>query len=132
MDFYEFPISVVAFLGKVFYFFGGGYLRLFPYFVIKKMAERLQAEGRPIIYYIHPREIDPFHPRLDMDWKRRFKSYVNLRTTEAKLSRIAAGDDLQTMQVFLDRHKAQMPEQFIAAKKTDASDQAYSHSGGSK
>jgi polysaccharide deacetylase family protein (PEP-CTERM system associated) len=34
----EFPISVARFMGRSFCFFGGGYLRLFPYFLIKKMT----------------------------------------------------------------------------------------------
>jgi hypothetical protein len=34
-----------------------------------------------VTFYIHPREIDPGLPRLPMSAIRRFKSYVNLRTT---------------------------------------------------
>ena len=40
------------------------------------------AEGRPVICYVHPREIEPDHPQLSMGLRRRFKSYVNLDTTE--------------------------------------------------
>jgi len=40
------------------------------------------------VFYIHPREIDPSHPRLPMGYSRRFKSYVNLESTESKLRRI--------------------------------------------
>lgn len=52
------------------------------------MAERVHAEGRPVLYYVHPREIDPGQPRLAMSPIRGFKSYVNLRGTEAKLRRL--------------------------------------------
>ncbi len=41
-----------------------------------------------MVFYIHPREIDPQHPRLPMSRKRTFKSYVNLETTESKVRRI--------------------------------------------
>lgn len=81
----EFPISVASVLGKEICFFGGGYLRLFPYFLIRKMAEKVNSEGRPVVFYIHPREIDPTHPRIQMNPIRRFKSYVNLSTTIPKL-----------------------------------------------
>jgi polysaccharide deacetylase family protein (PEP-CTERM system associated) len=84
----EFPVSVAAVLGKPFCFFGGGYLRLFPYLVIRTMTRRVLQEPRPVIFYVHPREIDPDHPRLSMNWKRRFKSYVNLKSTKPKIERL--------------------------------------------
>ena len=55
----EVPITVADLLGKPMCFFGGGYLRLFPYWLIRKMALQVLAEGRPVVFYIHPREIDP-------------------------------------------------------------------------
>jgi polysaccharide deacetylase family protein (PEP-CTERM system associated) len=84
----EFPVSVAEVLGKPFCFFGGGYLRLFPYLVIRTMTRRVLGEPRPVIFYVHPREIDPDHPRLSMNWKRRFKSYVNLKSTKPKIERL--------------------------------------------
>ncbi|MGB9852141.1 MAG: DUF3473 domain-containing protein [Candidatus Kapaibacteriota bacterium] len=42
-------------------------------------------EGRPLIFYIHPREIDPEHPKLKMPILRRFMSYYNLKSTEHKV-----------------------------------------------
>jgi polysaccharide deacetylase family protein (PEP-CTERM system associated) len=86
----EFPIPVVNYLGRRVCFFGGGYLRLFPYSLIKRMAARVNAAGQPVVYYIHPREIDPGHPRLQMSRSRRFKTYVNLSTTHGKLQAIMA------------------------------------------
>jgi polysaccharide deacetylase family protein (PEP-CTERM system associated) len=84
----EFPVSITNLLGHPLCFFGGGYLRLFPYWLIRRQAKHVLSEGRPVIFYIHPREIDPDHPRLPMRMRRRFNSYVNLATTEPKLRRI--------------------------------------------
>jgi polysaccharide deacetylase family protein (PEP-CTERM system associated) len=84
----EFPITVAAVGGRPMCFFGGGYLRLFPYALVRRMARRVQQEGRPVVFYAHPREIDPDHPRLTMNWQRRFKSYVGLRSMEGKIRRI--------------------------------------------
>jgi polysaccharide deacetylase family protein (PEP-CTERM system associated) len=84
----EFPITVADVLGKRFCFFGGGYLRLFPYPVVRQMCRKVLGENRPVIFYIHPREIDPDHPRLSLGLARTFKSYVNLKTTETKLRNI--------------------------------------------
>jgi polysaccharide deacetylase family protein (PEP-CTERM system associated) len=84
----EFPITIASVLGGPMCFFGGGYLRLFPYALIRRMGERVLREGRPVVFYVHPREIDPGHPRMAMGPVRRFKSYVNLATTETKVRRI--------------------------------------------
>lgn len=87
-DIIEFPITVITFIWKKMCFFGGGYLRIFPYFLIRHYSNAVNKEGRPVIYYIHPREIDPKHPRLPMGFYRYFKSYVNLRTTINKIKRL--------------------------------------------
>ncbi len=84
----EFPVTVADMLGKPLCFFGGGYLRLFPYRVVSSMTKRVLADDRPVVFYIHPREIDPGHPRLPMSTARRFKTYVNLATTELKVRRL--------------------------------------------
>ena len=99
--FVEFPISVATVLGMRLCFFGGGYLRLFPYPIVRIMARGVLGENRPVIFYVHPREIDPDHPRMNMSIVRRFKSYVNLRTTEPKLRRIARDFELTTFQGYL-------------------------------
>jgi polysaccharide deacetylase family protein (PEP-CTERM system associated) len=110
MDFCEFPITVVNFRLAAVCFFGGGYLRLFPYFVIKEMAKKVQREGRPVIYYVHPREIDPRQPRLKMNFFRAFKSYINLQTTERKIRKIASEGRLTTIREFLSQNINSMPE----------------------
>lgn len=97
----EFPITAVNVLGKPMCFFGGGYLRLFPYSLIKPMAERALADDRPVVFYIHPREINPGHRRLPMNLKRRFKCYVNLRTTEPKLRSIFRDFPVTTFRRFI-------------------------------
>lgn len=85
---HEFPLSVVNLFATRLCFFGGGYLRLAPYTLIHMMKRIVNHSGRPVIYYLHPREIDPHHPRLPMPFMRRFKSYINLRSTLPKLQRI--------------------------------------------
>jgi len=93
----EFPISVAETPIGSHCFFGGGYLRLSPLRLTMSMAERVHREGRGVIWYIHPREIDPDHPRLPMSWKRRYKSYVNLRGTAKKLKAILRSGPFATM-----------------------------------
>jgi polysaccharide deacetylase family protein (PEP-CTERM system associated) len=93
----EFPMTAEKVLGQPVCFFGGGYLRLFPFAVIELMTASVLRHGRPAIFYVHPREIDPRHPRLAMTRWRRFKSYVNLDTTEPKLRQLLATHQFSTL-----------------------------------
>ena len=79
-------MSVIPVLGRRVCFFGGGYMRLFPTWLIRIMAERVAAEGMPVMFYVHPRDIDPEQPRLAMPPRRWFRCYANLGTTYAKLA----------------------------------------------
>jgi polysaccharide deacetylase family protein (PEP-CTERM system associated) len=81
----EIPMSVVKILGYRTSFFGGGYLRLANIRTIKWGIDRLLAANQPLIVYVHPRELDPDHPRLPLSLLRKFKSYVNLNSTFPKL-----------------------------------------------
>jgi hypothetical protein len=77
------------------------------------MARRVLAEGRPVIYYVHPREIDPAHPRLRMSAIRRFKSYVNLRSTEVKLRRILREFPTVTFREYLAMNDAVLGSAYV-------------------
>ena len=81
----EFPMSIVSILGRKISLFGGGYLRLPNKRMIRWGISKLQSSEQPLIIYIHPREIDPNHPRLQLPFIRRFKSYINLKSTLPKL-----------------------------------------------
>ena len=109
----EFPITTTQILGVPMCFFGGGYLRLFPSLLIENMTLKVLREGRPVIFYVHPREIDPQHPRLPMGLRRKFKSYVNLKTTEAKVRRVLAEFEVTTFRAFIEDHFGQ----FITARQ---------------
>ena len=93
----EMPISVADTPFGPQCFFGGGYLRLFPMWIVHVMANQLRNQGRGVIWYIHPREIDPDHPRLEMSAKRRFRSYFNLHSTRPKLRSVLASGNFATM-----------------------------------
>ena len=112
---YEFPISVVDTLGRPICFFGGGYLRLFPYRVIRQRARSVIRDLRPVVFYIHPREIDPRHPRLPMPLHRRFRSYVNLESTKGKIEQLMSEFSFVTFQEFLRQQKIWSPRGLSAA-----------------
>lgn len=65
---------------------GGGYLRLFPVWLIKKAIKHInESEGQPAILYFHPWEIDPGQPRIKAGLKSRFRHYINLDKTMEKV-----------------------------------------------
>jgi hypothetical protein len=71
---------------------------LFPLAVIRRMTASVLRQARPAIFYVHPREIDPDHPRLAMNAWRQFKTYVNLSTTETKLRALLTEFEFVTLE----------------------------------
>lgn len=100
----ELPATVANVFGKRVCLFGGGYFRLAPYSLVKEFTRRVLATDRPVVFYVHPREIDPEQPRLPMGVVRRFKSYVNLSSTESKLGHLMADFPMTTCAEFIAGH----------------------------
>jgi polysaccharide deacetylase family protein (PEP-CTERM system associated) len=68
---------------------GGGYFRLLPYGWTRWGIRRVnETEGRPVIFYLHPWEIDPGQPRLQAGLLGRVRHYRNLDKTEARLRQL--------------------------------------------
>jgi polysaccharide deacetylase family protein (PEP-CTERM system associated) len=55
---YEIPVSVANILGVRIPCGGGGYFRHLPLFLTKILLHSIQREGRPIVFYLHPCEIE--------------------------------------------------------------------------
>jgi polysaccharide deacetylase family protein (PEP-CTERM system associated) len=85
---YELPISVRRVFGRNIPVSGGAYFRLYPYALSAANIRHAEAAGRPIVFYLHPWELDPSHPRVDFDWRARLTHYVNLDRTEPRLQRL--------------------------------------------
>lgn len=65
---------------------GGGYFRLFPYWLTRTGLRWVnRRDGSPFIFYLHPWEIDVDQPRLDGTWFSRFRHYNNLDRCEDRL-----------------------------------------------
>lgn len=103
------PLRPARAFGRSLIFSGGGYLRLLPGSVITFLSDRLARPDAPIIYYIHPREIDLEQPRLPMPFGRRFRSYVNLATTRGKLETLFRRYQFERMIDWVDENEARLP-----------------------
>lgn len=66
---------------------GGGYFRLLPYALSRRLMRRVnQADGQPAIFYFHPWELDPGQPRpAGIGLKTRFRHYINLGRMDARI-----------------------------------------------
>ena len=86
----EIPITTTRLLGRNLPAGGGGYFRFAPYRVSRWALRRVNAlDLRPAIFYFHPWEIDPGQPRVSgTTLKTRFRHYVNLGKTEARLEQL--------------------------------------------
>lgn len=81
----EFPINIHTVLGRNLIFSGGGFFRLFPYWLIQRWGR--QAEY--MMTYFHPRDFDPEQPVIKtLPRVRRFKSYVGLKTAFPKFQQL--------------------------------------------
>jgi polysaccharide deacetylase family protein (PEP-CTERM system associated) len=86
---WELPGSTVRWGGQNVPIGGGGYFRLFPYAWTKRGIEHVNgSEGQPVMFYLHPWEIDPEQPRLSGPLVGRFRHYQHLGKTEERLRRL--------------------------------------------
>jgi polysaccharide deacetylase family protein (PEP-CTERM system associated) len=109
----EIPWTTVGLGGRRVPFAGGGYLRLFPTRWIQACVGAEHRAGRPVTIYVHPREIDPDQPRMALPWKRRFKYYVGLRGTAAKLRALLGAHRFASASDWLDAHRPALADRVL-------------------
>jgi polysaccharide deacetylase family protein (PEP-CTERM system associated) len=72
---------------------GGGYFRLLPSPLMRRalaLSRRDPGCGATVLYF-HPWEFDPDQPRLPMKRLNRFRTYVGIRHSRDRLSKLLAG-----------------------------------------
>ena len=84
----EFPLSTARFFRYRLPVAGGGYFRLYPYWLSRAGLRQINSRQMPFIFYLHPWEIDPDQPRIDAGWLSRFRHYNNLDKCEPRLRRL--------------------------------------------
>jgi hypothetical protein len=70
---------------------------------------RVNRQGHPVIVYFHPWELDPDQPRLPVRGLRRFRHYVNLARTAAKLRRVLRRLHFTTARAVVEHWQASAP-----------------------
>ena len=100
----EFPLSTCRFFGRNIPVGGGAYFRLFPYTFTRRGLRMLNASGRAAVFYIHPWELDPDHPRLNLPRRISLTHYWNLGKTQKRLRRLLREFGFTTMRQVLGTH----------------------------
>ena len=96
---------------------GGGYLRLFPYPLIRHCIGRDNQQGNPATVYVHPREIDTKQPRMDLPLIRRIKYYVGLASTEGKLTSLLDEHTFVSARTYIERHADRWANQILDVRQ---------------
>lgn len=84
----EFPLSTAKIINYRLPIAGGGYFRLYPYWLSKMGLKQINRQQKPFIFYLHPWEVDPEQPRIDASWFSRFRHYNNLDKCEDRLNNL--------------------------------------------
>lgn len=90
----EFPLNYLDIYGLRLLFSGGGYFRLFPYWLISRLMQRSEY----VMTYFHPRDFDAGQPVIeDLSRFRKFKSYYGLSFSYQKLSMLLQDFDFLSL-----------------------------------
>ena len=86
----EVPVTTARILDRNWPSSGGGYFRLMPYAVSRWLLDHVnRVDRQSAVFYFHPWEIDAEQPRIGgINAKTRFRHYVNLHRTEARIRRL--------------------------------------------
>jgi len=95
----EIPVPTIVKNGKNTGIGGGGYFRLYPYWLSKRRIEKyMTANNEPYNFYFHPWEIDADQPRVQgAPLKSKLRHYVNLHVMEKKLGYLMSDYNWGTM-----------------------------------
>jgi len=67
---------------------GGAYFRVLPYGLIRNALRQYERRSVPATFYIHPWELDPDQPRLEVGWLASLRHYSGLERTADRLAQL--------------------------------------------
>ncbi|MBK5276274.1 MAG: polysaccharide deacetylase family protein [Desulfuromonadales bacterium] len=83
---------------------GGGWgFRFFPFRMICSTIEAYNRRHHPAVLYLHPREVDPTGPRLDLPALKRFVSYGTRTDATPRLSELFRRYQFITLKELVDQ-----------------------------
>lgn len=98
----EFPITTWEVFGQNLPVSGGAYFRIYPYALTQRAFRAINQAGHPVVFYLHPWEIDPDHPRIPLPRRIALTHYFNLGATQERLCRLLQDFNFAPMKEVLD------------------------------
>ncbi len=81
----EIPASISRVLGFSLPTSGGGFFRVYPFQLTYWNFLCLERASKPVIFYIHPWELDPLRPFLNQSFSEGLKNKLGIYSTKGKL-----------------------------------------------
>lgn len=99
----EAPVATAQIMGKRMSAAGGGWFRAAPYTLSRRlMARAAKTIDGPVIFYMHPWEIDVAQPRVsNAAFRSKFRHYLNLGAMEGKLKRLLKAQEWRRLDQLL-------------------------------
>jgi hypothetical protein len=77
---------------------------MLPFGYTRWAFTRFEHEDTPLVFYLHPWEIDHEQPRIAAPFKSRLRHYTNLGRTQARLEHMLQLFKFQTFREYLQAH----------------------------
>ena len=90
-EFFEFQVSTLSILGRHIPISGGGYLRIFPWLLMKRLCKRYIKQHNFYVLYIHPFELSEVHTPIlpgGTRWMTRRRFSTGRKSVQAKLDKL--------------------------------------------
>lgn len=110
----EFPLSTARVFGQCIPCSGGGYFRILPFWLTRRLLNRVNHGDRlPFIFYLHPWEIDSEQQRFTASWLSNFRHYTNLSVCAERLELLlklfrfgTAAESLESLGLLQSEHRS--------------------------
>lgn len=80
----EYPLSIFKLFNYNLPIAGGGYFRLYPYWLTRFLYKLVNRNDSEFVFYLHPWEVDPNQPKIKAKLLSRFRHYNNLNKTQSR------------------------------------------------
>ena len=109
----EYPVNTFNFFGKKLGV-GGAYFRIFPYYFFSTAYKANTKENKPTMFYAHPWEYDPGHPKVSFETKAQITHYFNLKGMYAKTKKLLRQNNFGTVAEVIEQETTKNPLENIS------------------
>ncbi len=76
---------------------GGAYFRIYPYPLTRMNIRHCERKRQPVVFYLHPWELDPDHPRVAFCPLARTTHYANLKSCGSRFRKLLEDFEFQPL-----------------------------------